>query len=322
MMRTMPLLGACALALAAVPLWHVGASSQAGRTVRVIVPFPLGGTADALARILGEEITHATGTAMVIENRPGGALNGTEAAARAAPDGNTVLVVTNSFVIDPSIRKTSYDPLTSFAPICNLLRLPQLVVVNAASPYRTLADLLDAARARPGELALAGIGPRTRQRIAFELFKQAAGVDMTRVGFAGTAPALDALLGGRVTAVLANYSELLEQVNAGRLRPLATTSRMRIPRMPDVPTLAEAGFKGFQLEVWFGLLAPAGTPPERLADLGLWFLTAMHTAPVEAKLATLGLHPVGLCGDVFADFLRQEREEYARVIHAADIKGE
>jgi tripartite-type tricarboxylate transporter receptor subunit TctC len=300
-----------------------GAFAQSGRTVRIVVPYPPGGSADILARLLGDEVARTNGVGIVVENRPGaGTVIATESVSRAAPDGNTVLIVANSFVINPNVKKLNYDPLTSFAPICSLLRSPQVIVVNSASPYRTLNDLLDAARARPGELTLASVGPATTQQIAFEMLKRAANVNMTHVPFAGNAPAVNALLGDHVTSVLANYSEVFEQVNAGKLRALATASRERIALMPDVPTIAESGFKDFEVEVWFGLVAPAKTPPEKLAELGLWFTLAMHAPPVKAKLAMLGLYPIGLCGDAFAAFLRAKYDAYAKIIREAGISGE
>ncbi len=314
---------AALLALAVFALPSPGALAQAGRTIRLIVPYPPGGSADVLARLLGDEVSRARDVAVVIENRPGaGTVIATEYVSRAASDGNTILIMANSFVINPNLKKLNYDPFTSFAPICNLLRSPQVIVVNSASAYHTLGDLLDAARAHPGELTLASVGPATTQQIAFEVLKRAANVNMTHVPFAGNAPAVNALLGGHVTSVLANYSEVFEQVNAGKLRALATASRTRIEQMPDVPTIAESGFKGFEVEVWFGIVAPAKTPPETLADLGLWFTSAMHTPSIKAKLATLGLYPVGLCGDVFAAFLRAKYDEYAKIIRDANIKGE
>jgi tripartite-type tricarboxylate transporter receptor subunit TctC len=260
----MQLLGRAAVfAVAALAMAASGAVAQTGRTVRLVVPYPPGGTADILARILSDEIGRARGAAIVVENRPGaGTVIATEAASRAAPDGNTVLIVANSFVINPNVKKLNYDPLADFAPICNLLRSPQLIVVNAASPYRTLGDLLDAARAHPGELTLASVGPATTQQIAFEVLKRAANVAMTHVPFAGNAPAVNALLGGHVTSVLANYSEVFEQLNAGKLRALATASRSRIEQMPDVPTIAESGFKDYEVEVWFGIVTPAKTAPD------------------------------------------------------------
>src|SRR5262249_1825656 len=252
------------LAIAGVMLLTMSGAAQAqsGRTVRLVIPFPPGGSADILGRLLGQQVSTATGVNIVVENRPGaGTVIGTDYVSRAAPDGNTVLMVSNSFVINPHIRKLNYDPFTSFAPVAQLVTSPQVIVVNSGSPYRTLADLRDAAHARPGDLTMAAVGPATTQHIGFEQLKRVAKLEMTYVPFPGNAPAITSLLGDHVTAVFANYSEAFEQLNAGKLRALFTTSRARIAPLPDVPTVAEQGYKDFEVEVWFGLVVPTSTPP-------------------------------------------------------------
>ena len=201
-----------------------GASAQPSRTIKLIVPFPAGGTADILARLLAEQIGKAQKQTIVIENRPGaGATIGYEALARAAPDGNNMTIVGNSLVINPLLRKVNYDPVTSFEPVCHLVDSPQVIVVNAASPYRTLQELVAAARAKPGEISLAGTGPGATQHIAIERLKQVTQADFLYVPFAGGAPAVNALLGNHVTGVLQNYSEVAEQIASGKLRAVAVT---------------------------------------------------------------------------------------------------
>src|SRR5712691_1741925 len=219
------------------------ARSQPARTIRIVVPFPPGGSASILAHLLGEQINKAYGPTVVIENRPGGgATIAYEAVARAAPDGNTLVINGNSLVINPHLRKVNYDPITSFEPVCYLLSSPNLIVVNNASPYRTLGDYVAAARAKPGELAFAAVGPATAQHIWFEQFRRLANINVIYVPYQGGAPAITALLGGHVSAVLANYSEAVEQLNAGKLRALVSLSRERIAPLPDVPSTTEAGF--------------------------------------------------------------------------------
>jgi hypothetical protein len=209
--------------------------AQAPRTIRIVVPFPPGGSADILARLLGEQINKSQGPTVLIENRPGaGASIAYEFVARAPPDGNTLVINANSIVINPLLRKVGYDPLTSFEPICYLVSSPQVIVVNSASPYRTLADFVAAAHAEPGELTVATVGPATTQHIGFEQFKRLANLNVTYVPYSGGAPAITALLGEHVSGVLGNYSEAVEQLNAGKLRALAATSRTRIASLPDV----------------------------------------------------------------------------------------
>jgi tripartite-type tricarboxylate transporter receptor subunit TctC len=313
-----------AVVMATFTLLLPHAWSQAPRTIKLIAPFPPGGSVDVLARLLGEQISNANGATVLVENRPGaGASIAYEAAARAAPDGNTLVINANSIVINPILRKVGYDPLASFEPICLLVRSPLVLAVNSASPLRSLNDLLAAARAKPGELSFASVGPATTQHIGFEQFRRLARVDLTYVPYSGGAPAVNALLGAHVTAVLANYSEVVEQLKAGSLRPLATSSLERIPPLPDVPTVAEIlGDRAFEAEVWFGVAAPAGTPKPVIAQLAEWFIAAMAADAVKPKLLALGLYSVGVCGDGFAAHIRRQQEQYARIIRAANMKAE
>jgi tripartite-type tricarboxylate transporter receptor subunit TctC len=299
-----------------------GAWSQA-RTIKIVNPYPPGGTADIVARVLGEHIGRTQGVTMLIENRPGaGTVIGTEAAARAAPDGNTHHITSVAFVINPHLRKLNYDPLTSFEPICNLTQSPQLIVVNSGSRYRTMADLTNAARAQPGELTLASTGPASPSQIAFEMLKRAANVQMTYVPFPGNAPTVNAVLGGHVTAGIANYADVVGHLKAGTLRALATPSPTRIESLPEVPTVAESGHKEFEYEVWFGMFAPVRTPKETISQLSGWFVAAMQVPEVMEKLAVQGLYPVGTCGAEFAAGLRRQYNDYGRIIREANIKAE
>jgi tripartite-type tricarboxylate transporter receptor subunit TctC len=314
--------GAAGLTVLLAPTDH-GARSQTARTIRFVVPFPAGGGADLLVRVLAEQIGRAQGVSTVIENRPGAAsVIGTEAVSRAAPDGNTVLIVANSFIIHPNFKKLSYDPLTSFEPICLLANSPQVIVVNSTSPYRTLADLIGAAHAKPGELSHASVGPATTQHIAFELLKLLAKVNMTYVPFNGNGPALNALLGGHVTAAMSNYAEAAENISAGKLRAVAVGSRARIDSLPNVPTVSESGYKDYEVNVWYGLLAPAKTPKQTVDQLSQWCNAAVLTPELKPKWAMQGLDPVGKPAADFASHLRQQYEEYVRVIREANIKGE
>src|SRR5262245_42133914 len=222
-----------ALAIAVVTLDF--AWSQTPRTIKIVVPFPPGGGVDIVARLMADQVGRAHGTTFVIENRPGaGTQIATEAVARAAPDGNTILFLANSFIINAGLRKVGYDPLVSFEPVCLLTRSPNVVVVNSASPYRSLTDLIADARAKAGALSFAFQGPGTSQHIGTEKLKRMAGIDAVNVPFTGSAPAVNAILGGHVAALFVNYPALAEQVSAGKLRVLATASRTRLESLPDV----------------------------------------------------------------------------------------
>ena len=321
--RKVPAAVAAALTLLSVTLLYNGAWSQTTRTVKIVVPYAPGGVDDILARLLAEQVGRAGGPTMVIENRPGaGGVIGTEIVARAAPDGNTLLVVSTPFAIDPLLRKVNYDPLTSFEPICYLVNAPTVIVVNSASPYRTLADLLNAARAKPGELTLASIGPGSTFHLGFEMLKRAAKVDMTFVPYPGNAPALNAVLGEQVTSMFGTYSNVAEYLKAGTLRALAVATSTRVEPLPDVPTLAELGYKDVEADAWFGAFAPAKTPAARISQIEGWFTAAMRVPEAKTKLVGLGLYPVGSCGADFAGFLRKQYDINGRIIREANIKPE
>jgi len=308
-------------ACAILAVMMVPALAQSGRPLRIIVPFPPGGSADLLARVVSQGLGELAQQPVVVENHPGaGASIAYDLTARAAPDGNLVVVGSNSLLINPLLRKVSYDSLKSFAPVCNLVASPMIFVVNAASPYRTIGELIAAARAKPGTLTLGALGPATTQHIAFESFKHVTKADMIFVPFAGGAPAVNALLGQHVDAALINYSEGVEQIKAGKLRALATTSAERLKPAPDVPTVAETGYPGYAAEVWLGLLGPAGTPPARVAQLSKWLATVMAREDVASKLEKVGLYPTVTCSEPFAGFLRAKKDDYATIIRAANIK--
>ncbi len=298
------------------------ATAQAPATVKIIVPYAPGGSVDLLARLLGDEVGKAGGPSILVEDRPGAStVIGTEAVARAAPDGGTVGMVANSFLINAAIRKLSYDPITSFEPICYLVDSPQVMAVNADSPYKTLDDLLADARKRPGALTIGALGPATTQHVAAEMFKKYAGVEMTFVPYPGGAPAVNAIVGGQVASTVANYSELQPFIVAGKLRALAVMSTKRLPALPDVPTVREKGLN-FDITAWFAMVTTGKTPKPVVVALIKYFSEALARPATRDKLAQFQLTPVGLCGDEFGDFLRKQNEAIGPVVRAAGIKLE
>jgi tripartite-type tricarboxylate transporter receptor subunit TctC len=311
-----------AAAVTLLSLCGQGAGAQTARTIKIIVPFAPGGPTDIMARLMAEQIGRAQGLTMIVEDRPGAsAVIGTEAAAHAPPDGNTLLIAAPSFVINPHLKKVNYA-LTSFEPVCNLVSAPTIMLVNAGSPYRTLADLIDAARAKPGDLTLATNGSGSSIHIASEMLKRAAGVNITLVPYAGTAPVINALIGGHVTAAFTDYLAAAEQVKAGNLRMLGVASPKRVETLPDLPTFAEAGYQGIEADAWFGVVAPAQTPKEKVSQLADWFTAALRTPEVQAKVASLGLFSVGVCGTEFGAFIRKQYDDYGRVIREANIRAD
>jgi tripartite-type tricarboxylate transporter receptor subunit TctC len=296
---------------------------QSNRTIKIILPFAPGGPAYNAIRILGQQIASTGGPTIVVEPHPGaGTAIGTELVSTATADGTALGVISNSFVLLPQTRKVNYDPLADFAPICNLVDFPPLIVVNSESPYHSLGDLIAAARAQPGVLTLASIGPATVSHLTVERLKLRAKADIIFVPYPGYSPGIEALLGSHVTAALADYSSLVEHIKSGKLRALATTMPARIDQLPEVPTVAESGYKDFVAEFFVGLIAPAKTPKDTVAQIGAMFTTAMQPPDIKAKLAALGLFPNGTCGADFAAILRKDYEEYGRVIREANIKME
>jgi tripartite-type tricarboxylate transporter receptor subunit TctC len=315
-------LAAC-FAMVVVALSGHDARSESARTIKLVVPVPAGASTDFVARLMAEQISRAQGVTMVIENRPGASgMIGTEAVSRAAPDGTTLLMTANTYLIDAQVRKASYHPVTSFEPICFLVESPAILVVNSASPYRTLDDLLNAARARPGELTMASVGPGTSFQIGFATFTRMAHVNMTYVPYAGSAPAVNAVLGEHVTSVFVGYAVVAEHLKAGKLRALATATRKRIVPLPDLPTFDESGFKDLEVDNWFGVVASANTPKETLSQLAGWFTAALALPEVKARLADQGLYPVGTCGADFGALIRKRYDEYGQAIRESNIKGE
>ena len=310
---------AVGIALAALICNPPTSPAQTG-LIKVVVPVPPGSAGDLIARLLTDQVGRLNNRSFVIEPRPGaGTMIGTEAVVRAPANGQTLLINSPFLLIGPHLRKLSFDPLASLDPVCYLVSSPGVLAVNAASPYRTFADLMEAVRTRPGQLTFASAGPGSTHQVGFEKLKHDAGLDFLYVPFSGGGPAINALLGNHVTAVLAEYAPLSEHLKAGTLRPLAVTSTARVAGLPGVPTIAET-YPGFEVDFWWGLFAPAHTPDALLSQLAEWFTAAMQKPEVKAKLNELGFFPAGICGQDFAALLRKQYEDYGRVIRSANMR--
>jgi tripartite-type tricarboxylate transporter receptor subunit TctC len=313
---------ALALSIAALLALAAPGTYAQSRTVRVIVPYPPASGPDILSRLMADQVGRAQGVTVVVENRPGaGTMIGTEAVARAAPDGNTVLLAANSFVVNAALKKGNYDVSTSFEPVCQLASTPILVVARGDSPYKAVGDFITAARARPGELSVAG-SPASSLQIAYEVFKRGANIDLTFVPFGGSAPAINNLMGGHVSAASADYPTLVPHLKSGALRALVTAAATRIESLPDVPTFAEAGLGKYEDEIFYGVMAPARTPPDTVKQLASWLTDAMDAAETKPKLAPQGLFASIRCGGEFGAYLRTLVDNYSRVIREANIKAE
>jgi tripartite-type tricarboxylate transporter receptor subunit TctC len=294
------------------------------RPIRVIVPFGAGGPTDIVARLLAEPVGATLGQPVVVENRAGAGGNlGTRAVAQAAPDGHTlVLNAASPLVINQFLyRDMGYDPFTALAPISLLTTGPLLVVGTPRLPITTMGELIAAARARPGELNYATAGNGTVPHLATELFLRAAGIRMTNVTYRQTPDATQSVMRGD-TAVFFDSPASIQHVRAGTLRGLAVTTPRRFAAFPDIPTVAESGGPQISVEAWYGLLAPAGTPPAAIARLHEAFTTALRRPEVTARIAALGFEPVGNSPADFARFMAAEAPKWQGVIQAAGIRIE
>jgi tripartite-type tricarboxylate transporter receptor subunit TctC len=299
------------------------AQAQSGHSLKIVVPLAAGGGADIVARILADQISHAQNVSAVVENRPGaGTVIGTEVVARAAPDGETVLLSNPAFLINPHIKKVSYDPLTSFDPVCNIVDFPLVFVVAKDSPLKTMGDMLAQAKAKPGSVTVASAGTGNPTHIGFEVLKHATGFDMTYVPFAGAAPAVNALLGGHITSVYSDFGTVSAQLKAGAVRAIAVGSKKRFAGLPDVPTIPELGYTDYEAESWNNVEAPAKTPKDTLAQLITLFRAAGESPEMKEKLGALGLAPHVVCGAEHGADLRRQYEQYGKAIRDANIKTE
>ncbi len=294
------------------------------KPVHIVVPFPPGGTADVLARLVGQKMSESMGQQVVVENRPGaGTVIATEYVARAPADGYTMLVMANSFVINPSVHaKLPYDPFKNFAPVTLLVNSPQVLVAGPSLPVKNLKEFVALVQSQPGKFSIATVGPATTQHVASEMLKSVMKLNMIYAPYPGGAPAVTALVGGHVDAVLANYSEVAQQVLAGKIRALAVTSRERLGMIKDVPTVAESGYGDFEAVAWFGFMVTGGSPPAAIARLNAEANKALQAPEVREKLIAQGMYPVGTTPEQFDAHIRSEMAKYAKVIKEAGIKVE
>jgi len=294
------------------------------KPVRMIVAVPPGGPADILARLVGPRLTEALGQTVVIDNRPGA--NGNiayEMAARSAPDGYTFVLVAAGVAINPSLyREVRYDPVRDFAAITHGISVPNILVVHPSVPAASVSELIALAKSRAGRLTFASAGNGTSGHLALELFKQRAGVEIVHVPYKGGGPALAEVVGGQVQALFSLALAATQQVKAGRVRALAITSGKRSAVAPELPTVAELGFPGFEVIGWFGWLAPAKTPRTIVTRLNAEIVKALNLPEVRERLLSQSSEPVGDSPQAFGAFIKSERDKWSGVIKRAGIKIE
>ena len=319
--RSIIALGCALLAVAAGPV--MAQAAWPTKPVVYVVPFAPGGNTDAFARLLNQKLGAALGQPVVIENKPGAGGNvGSDFVAKAAPDGYTILGGTiSSHAINVSVYPNMpYDPVKAFEPVILLGSNPLVFAVSATTPYKTLKEVLDAARAKPGQLAFASPGNGTSPHLAGELLKLQSNVDLTHIPYKGSGPALTDVIGGQVPIIIDTTIVLGPQIKAGKLRPLAVAYPSRLATLPDVPTAAEAGVPGWEVVSWQAVFAPAGTPKPVGGRLNTEIARIMKTPDVQARLADMGVEVAGGPPEQLGDFQKAEIAKWAKVVKAAGVK--
>ncbi len=293
------------------------------RPIRLVVPFPPGGGTDIMGRLVASHLTEKLGVQTVVDNRGGaGGIMGTELAAKASPDGHTLLIGSVSTIsINPSLYpKLPFDTVKDLAPVSLIASTPSVVVVTANLPARSVQELIALAKAKPGQLNFASAGSGTSHHLGGELFKLTAGIDIVHVPYKGTAPAVTDLVSGQVSMMIANTPAVLPMVKAGRLKPLAVTSLSRSSLMPELPTVAESGLPGFEVIVWYGVLAPAVTPKPIIAKLN-GYLKQMASVPeVKERLAGQGAEAISSTPEEFARKIREDMKKWAKVVQVSGAR--
>ena len=294
------------------------------KPIRLIVPFPPGGPNDIIARVVGQRMSELIKQPVVIDNRAGqGGVLGTDAVAKAAPDGYTIGIASaGALAISPSMEKVAYDTLLDLQPITLVATVPEMLVVATNVPAKDMKELIALAKAQPGKLNFASSGPGSLPHLAGELLKLSANIDIVHVPYRGAAPAVNDLLGQQVQMVFLDLPVILPQVEAGKLRPIAIGSPGRAAMAKDVPTTAEAGMPNLRIENWYGMVAPARTPPAVIAALNRIATEAMRDPVVKEKLASQGLTLVGDTPEHFRNFIDAEIKKWAGVIKEAGIATE
>jgi tripartite-type tricarboxylate transporter receptor subunit TctC len=320
-----PFVRALWILIAGSLLWSVpGHAQYPSKSVRLIVPFPPGGGSDTLARIIGQKLAEVLGHQVVIDNRPGAGANiGAEIAAKAPPDGYTVLMGNVAHAINVTLySKLGYDLVKDFAPVSLLASTPNILVVHPSVPVKSVKELIALARARPGQLDYASSGGGSSAHMAGELFISMAGVKMTHVPYKGGGPAVIALIGGQCSVGFATTPSVIAHVKANKLRGLAVTSAQRSPSTPDLPTISEAGVPGYEAGTWYGLLVPAGTPKEMIVRLHAESVKLLKLPDVKERLDAAGFEPIGTTPEQFAAYIRSEIEKWRKVVKASGARAD
>ena len=305
--------------------WHaICADAWPQRPLRLIVPFPPGGATDNVVRVVAQKLGEAIGQQVLVDNRPGGGtIIGTEMAARAAPDGYTLLVVTAAFTTNPGlVRKLPYDTEKDFAPVSLVSSAPNLLVVNPALPVSSVAELIALAKAKPRSINYGSAGNGTSNHLAGELFRGVAGVDIVHVPYKGDAPAIIDLIGGQIQMMFIGLGPVAQHIRSGRLKALAVSSVVPFQITPDLPTVASAGLRNFESAVWNGIVMPAATPADIVNRLQVEIARVLAQPDSRDKVLALGFEPVGNSPAQFREFIAAETRRTAKVVSDAGLRAE
>jgi tripartite-type tricarboxylate transporter receptor subunit TctC len=322
LVRVRDVLGVLLLGTALLAPSTVHAQPYPNRLIKIIVPYAAGGAVDIVARTIGQPLAEALKQPVIVDNRPGASANiGMETAAKAPPDGYVLLMASNGVATNMALfPNLTFDGRRDFAPIAKIGYAPLVIVVPVSSPVKSLKDLIAMAKAEPGKLTYASAGNGSSGHLAGELLKSTAKIDVLHVPYKGGAPAITDLLGERISFMPINPVEVMAHIHAGRLRALAVASDKRFPLLPDVPTVAEAGLAGYEASVWWGLVAPAKTPPEIVRQLNAETNKALANPTFANKLGELGVIVTPGTPDQFAAFIKSQTELWSGVIKSAGIQ--
>jgi tripartite-type tricarboxylate transporter receptor subunit TctC len=314
-----------AFAAILAPAWAGAAEVYPEKPIRMVVTFPAGGPSDVIVRIIGQRVNDLHGVTIIADNRGGaGGIVGTEIVARAAPDGYTFLVGTaGGMTINPNLhRKLTYEPFRDFAPVAMLVLNPQVLVVHPSLAARNVKEFVALAKAKPGQINFASAGAGTATHLGLELFKLTAGIDVTHVPYKGGAPALTDLIAGQVQALFVSIPSVLPHVHSGRLRAIAVSTLKRSASAPDVPTVAESGYPGFEYSNWNALFAPANTPPARVKRMNEIIARILSEPDVANKLSAQGADPAPGTPDDLARYMKADDARWKKVIRSAGLRPE
>lgn len=314
----------CAAAFSAGAAGAAGAAEFPDKPLKIIVPYSAGGGVDSIARIVGRQLSTRLGQPVVVENRPGANANlGADLVAKAPADGYTLLLSANTLATSATLfPHTPFNVLRDFAPVARIGYAPLVLVVPSSSPIHSVKELVAAAKQQPGKLNYSSSGNGSSQHLAGEMLKSVAQIDVLHIPYKGGAPALTDLLGGRITYMFQNPFEVISHIRANQLRSLMVGSEKRLPLLPEVPTAAEAGLRGFEASVWWGVVAPVKTPHAVVTRLNAEITTILNDPEVKSKLADIGVVTTPGTPEQFGEFLKLETDRWAKVIKAAGIHAD